>query len=150
MSNAYKTPDSSLLADSNKPSGPNIMWRVLFWLYAPLLSISIIALVFIDQTNSFDYIDMLVSSIIAIGLFGYSYSKKIGSRTIWKTLFFILPLWFVFYEIIVPFILEIPRYGEPTQVDYFLLFNILYIFVLIFIYQYAFKSDHLWDNKPTI
>lgn len=147
MDNAYKPPESNLKLDTENINEPHYLWKIFFWVYAPLTLISVILLLFIENLSIFDYLDMVIYTIAALGLFGYSFSKALFTQKIWGMFFYLFILWFIFYEVIAPFVLNIPQYGEPAVLDIWLLVYILEIPIIACLYLYGFKVKQLWTPK---
>ena len=147
MNNIYKAPDSNLSRDDEAEQKPNIAWKIFFWLFTPLMLITIFGILFIENLNALDYIDVFIFLLTLLGLYGYAFSKKIATRAVWKVVFYTFIIWSVFYEAISPFILNIPQYGVAAEIDMWLLLNIIYLPLFISLYFYSFKSEHIWKQR---
>ena len=96
MNNIYKPPNSNLSRGHDAEQKPNIAWKIFFWLFAPLMLISIFGMFFIENLNVLDYIDIIIFSVSLLGLYGYAFSKKIGIKKIWQVVFYSLIIWSIF------------------------------------------------------
>lgn len=145
MSNLYKPPESEILSEADKKNKPHGFWTVYFWFNVLLTPLVILTIFLIEGLNALDYIDSATLLFILPGLYGYTFSKRILSQLVWKTTCYMYPVWFIFYGIIVPFLLNIPQYGTPTALDGEFWFSlILGIPTCILFYLYAFKAEYLW------
>lgn len=146
MNQIYKPPESKLIGENELPVKPHIFWRIFFWFHVvvtPLLA----PIILDERLSLFDLIDFGVFIIIIVGLFGYSYSKKILSRGIWMGIAIIYPFWFLFYEFVLPFVFNLPLYGEFVEFDAWLLLSLLFgIPSGLAFFFYGYKSDYIWGK----
>ena len=147
MNDIYQTPKSELTNDSGIVIKPHGFWKVFFWIHVVLSPLLILMIFTTENISGFDYFDLLTFPFVLAVLFGYVFSKKIGFRIIWKVSCIIYPLWYVFYEIIAPFFLNLPQYGELATFDaYFIVSPLFAIPTCYALYLYGFKAEHVWSS----
>ena len=92
--------------------------------------------------NMWDWLDIPISIGALIGLYGFSYQRRIGQGKFWQNWFYGIILWdilFIFYLSESPFELESETEG--------LIFLALAIPWYIALYLYGFRSDNLWKSQ---
>lgn len=117
----YKTPESCLDA-GNGVKKPNVFWKIFFWIHV-LLSL-LIPFVIIESSavHILDYIDILIfSPLVVVCLFCIAYSKMCFTRKVYTAIFYSYVLWSIFYEVIAPYVLGIPAYGETAIFDFWVI-----------------------------
>ena len=147
MENLYETPKSELLDFEKIKIKVHILWKIFFWIHVLVLPFLIPFLIKVNTIHILDYIGVLVFLLNIINLFGYIYSMKLGPNILWRIFCVLYPLWIIFYELISPFILNIPSYGDHTEFNAWLL--IPFVFLVpscIVLYLYAFKSKKVWGQ----
>jgi hypothetical protein len=92
-----------------------------------------------------DWLDMPITGISLVGLFGFAYKKIIGGQSFWKG-------WFIFILIYDTAYMVYQYYpedfvGEEVWLD--LLAQSFFIPLYIAFYLYGYKSDSLWNPQPT-
>ncbi|GAB5452910.1 MAG: hypothetical protein Hals2KO_32380 [Halioglobus sp.] len=125
---------------------PHTFWKVYFWIH--LLALPPLALggIFVFSMTSYDYFDLVTFPAILAGLYGYAYSKILGSESLWRLATLLYTGWTIFYILIVPFVLNLPKYGGPPELNWGLGFNILFaVPTCAAFYFYGFKSKELWQ-----
>ena len=81
----------------------SIFWKIYFCFFVSQNVISKIAFYDNEGERLIFFIDIYMSLIIAVGLFGYVFSKRIYQRSFWFTFFWI----FMVYSLDYPFLEEI-------------------------------------------
>jgi len=116
-----------------------IKWKIYFILIFMLSFLSIL-----DQNISeikiYEFIDILISLVGIIGLFGFVFSHPILFQTFWKLVFII----FLFWDIIISML----YFDEIFNESGFLLkifFFILIVPEYVALYLYGYKSKEIWD-----
>lgn len=141
MNEMYKTPESDLGAEEMSNDRPHIMWRVYFWINVVFAPLVLLVIVMTPDISMLDYIDLTVFSFSLLGLYSYSYTKYIVSKTLWKVFFLMYPAWFMFFEVIGPLTIEMTHYGEPAVVDGYLLISLMFVIPTTYVlYMIGFKS----------
>jgi hypothetical protein len=141
-SNPYQTPQSSL---DSKPGKPNntIWWKIFFGISAFFILLTVIMLPFMASTYM-DYVDMIVSTIGVVGLFGFAFYKPIVNVVIWRYFFYIALVESIIYSGALVF-MGIKRYGEPPSFDAIYAFEIVYVALyLAALYLYAYRRNYIW------
>jgi hypothetical protein len=141
MTDMYKPPESDLGVNRLVSNRPHVMWRVFFWLNAAMLLLIVFVLAALPGLSILDYVDMAVFGFVVTGLYSYSYSKKILSPIIWKISCLLYILWFVFYEIAGPLLIDMTHYGEPAVLDGFILLSLLFFVPTAYVlYMLGYKT----------
>jgi len=142
MSNLYKPPESDLDIEGTGNNRPYIFWRIFFWINIAISPLILIVISSVEDINFLDYIDLIFFAFIIAVLYLYSYGKKLKYAWLWKTLSFLYPVWYLFYEIIGPLTIDMTHYGEPAVVDNFIIISILFFIPSTYaLYAYAFKTN---------
>ena len=145
--NPYQPPDSEL-----EPGGPpprnSTGWRVFFWISAGLVGLGVLAVPFIDNLTLLDLVDFGTSIVAVVGLFGFAYYRRIGGVVFWRYFFYFALLESFVFVILLPLI-GAERYGEPTGMDGFYLFEIVYAYLILSaLYFYAYRREFVWSRRP--
>lgn len=118
----------------------NLFWKIYFWIMLISTFRNLLLLLnYSDKINwsgywlSFTNYYLPLSVVGLIGLFGYSYSKQILNKKLWKSLFLFLLLLFLYSRI--QFFLTIPGNMVFHYINFFYL--ILPLPMLIALYRYA-------------
>lgn len=141
MTDMYKPPESDLGINKLVSNRPHVMWRVFFWFNVAILLLIIFVLAALPGLGILDYIDMIVFGFVLTGIYSFAYSKKMLSTIIWKISCLLYVLWFVFYEIAGPLLIDMTHYGEPAVVDGFILLSLLFFVPTAYVlYVLGYKS----------
>ena len=133
-------------------------WKVYFWFTTLLLGASTGVLIadsleilplenedsLLDEPWTWlDSLNIVVSWIGIVGLFGFAYKKIIGEQDFWKRWFVFTLIFDISYEVYVES-LE----GFTTEVIWFyILVYSLSIPYYVALYLYGYKSDSLWNPQ---
>lgn len=95
--------------------------------------------------NIAHYLDLPISIVALVGLYGYAFRKRIGHPNLWKVWLVIIVLWDMFYNLV------LSGWTHLELVDmviFLLVYGILFpeYFAL---YMYGFRSGELWQ-KTTV
>ena len=135
----------------------SIFWKIYFWL---IICVSVWGLNYtLSHENSglIEIIDIPMTLIATIGLFGYVFSKRIYKQSFWICFFWI----FLAYSLVSPFLSEI-EFSPPDDPElsaaenkFINTFSMIFSFVLIIplflpsyigLLLYALPSNKLWKN----
>ncbi len=72
-------------------------WKIYFWLLSLLLFAAYV-IIAIDGLTVFDVMDIPISIIALIGLYGFAFKKKIFVKEFWKLWAFVIVLWDISYN----------------------------------------------------
>ncbi|MFC1824287.1 hypothetical protein ACFL9T_16375 [Thermodesulfobacteriota bacterium] len=126
-----------------------VWWKIYFWIAAVLIGLSLLASFFFT-VSAYEVIDLAVSVIGVIGLFGLAYSKRMLSVDFWKFFFYIAFLETIIYTFVLPYF-NVPLYGEPSSINVYAFIEIAFgIPFLLGLYVYAFRRDVLWEDSEQI
>lgn len=133
--------------DSNIGNKPRVFWKVFFWAHFLLLPPLALGGLFVFSMTYYDYFDLVTFPAIVAGLYGYAYSKVIGTEPLWKLATFLYTGWVGFYIFVVPFVLDMTKYGAPPEFNWGTWFSILFaVPTCVGFYLYGFKSKTLWQT----
>ena len=142
MTDPYKPPKSVLKTDYVLSK---TKWKIFFWIILVLESFSIISMVSDDQERLIDILlDIVIYTSIVIGVFGFSFNKKILFRKFWL---YLIPVGFI-YDIYVLY--EVDWEIESSLETYlFIAFASVTLLPLMFfqylaLYKYSSKSLEIW------
>ena len=136
--NPYKPPDSPLSDSAGKP-GRSAWWKGFFWLSAAFTLLSLPALATSKVLTPLDYADCVFTLIALVGLYGYSYSKRIGDVVFWRYFFYAALLETAVFTLVFPLV-GVPRYGS-TIINSWYIVEIAYaLLVLLALYRYAYRA----------
>jgi len=148
MTNPYEVPQA-ILENEVLPLRKKTGWKVFFWIFMPLACLSF-WFVIVDAESS--YIDKLgeviVYSLIGVGLFGFAYNKKIFTMLFWR---YFIPFAMV-WDIYTLASEDWSMFSEIDIVTYILICSTLaavgvWLFFQYFaLYQYAYQSREIWDK----
>ena len=135
----------------------SIFWKIYYWL---IVCVSVWGLNYtLSHENSWliEIIDIPMTLIATIGLFGYVFSKRIYKQSFWICFFWI----FLAYSLVSPFLSEI-EFSPPDDPElsaaenkFINTFSMIFSFVLIIplflpsyigLLLYALPSNKLWKN----
>lgn len=123
-------------------------WKIYFCCLT-LLLVSLYVLTFTyflpnssASMNIAHYLDLPISIVALVGLYGYAFRKRIGHPNLWKVWLVVIVLWDMFYNL---FLSGWTHLELPDMVAFLLAYGILFpeYFAL---YMYGFRSGELWQN----
>ena len=122
-----------------------IGWKIYFVIFSLLLLFVYYGLLSKGITI-YDSADIAISLIALTGLFGYAFTKKIHSQTLWRIWLFVIVIWDLFYNIYLTAILGVAQGGETCNITEILIGFIFIFPEYIALYKYGYKSTALWKN----
>lgn len=143
MNDPYKTPASNVQINESKSK---TKWKVFFWLLLLLEIASIVVLAIDTEKTAFDLaFELIVYIIILVGVYGFSYDRKILSRQLWVSM---IPLglcydMYMFYN----FDWRAGSTGElyfTIGLTAVIILPIMY-FQYLALYKYSFRSPEIWN-----
>ena len=113
------------------------MSSILYW-FTPVFSL-------------WDGIDVFLTSITMVALYGYLFRKEILSQFPWRHFFFVVLVWSVYYIFFAPIVnldsVDLSQFGvthEELENQSWILIDVLYYFIefisLTVLYLYAFRK----------
>jgi len=145
--NPYQTPKSDLTVDTVKM--PRTWpWKIFFFLSVALMALMVAAITFTEmlEVSVLESIDLIISFVTLVGLFGLAFNKPIGKQVFWKYVFYLNSISFVVSGVLFP-LLGIEIYGLVTEINTdFLVGLILSALFVWACYVYAFKRPQIWDQ----
>ncbi len=130
----------------------SIWWKVYFFIY-----LTLVLLAFVTYFNNFLAGEKLIESItgsvisplILVAIFGYSFNKKILVRKVWKALFPVA----IITEIVTTILGFMPVAGQDGPGNHILLWVVIYViispliyFEYVALYRYGFSKTEPWEE----
>ncbi|TQV67996.1 hypothetical protein FKG94_24490 [Exilibacterium tricleocarpae] len=139
----YKPPTSDL--DKGDPGRSNsFWWKFYCWFNASAMLIAMIALPQLEGQTLLDTLDVAVSVVATVGLFGFAYYKPIYTMVFWRYFFYVALLETLLYSVLLP-ALGVKRYGEVSALDGYYLFELGYATLMLSaLNMYAYKRPFIW------
>jgi hypothetical protein len=122
-----------------------LIWKIVFWATTALILLAVFTLPFayiFPETE--DIIALIIQIFGQFCIYGYAYQKAIGTKNI-AIAIFLLNLALSIYTLtdVAPLLLEAREFGEIIiAVTAVIIISIL----LIPLYRYSFKSEHIWKR----
>ena len=112
--------------------------------------IAIAAILFIEEMafGLWESIDMAISLVGMVALFGLAFNKAIGSRVFWQYFFYAYLLITIAFSLLFP-LLGIKLYGQVLEFNGEYAFGLVIALISVWAaYLYGFKRTQLW-NTPS-
>lgn len=125
-----------------------IGWKIYFIL---LLFIYFISYIGYEKMRLWEIIDLVLFIISLVGLYGFSWSRRIFTQEFWQVFIMVSIIWNTGYNYFVPlptFMVEIID-NKMSQATLATLSLIPYIPCLIGVYLYGFKRPALWGTNKS-
>lgn len=142
--NPYKPPASSL----ETPGGGSkisVWWKVFFWLSLIISVPSALGVASIKGLTLLDYADFALSLVAIVGLYGFSYGKRIGNVVFWRYFFYAVLVETMIISVVFP-ILGLPRYGSAAVTPLYIIEIAIALLILSALYRYAYRSAFVWES----
>ena len=118
-------------------------WKIYFFILTGLLLV-LYAITFSGPLEGvLHYLDVPISTVALVGVYGYAFKKPIGHHNLWKIWFFVIVLWDGFYNLIPP---ESAVFKPVDLVAILIGYGII-IPGYVALYLYGFRSQPLWERK---
>ena len=141
----YKSQNSDPDPYNGKPVN-SLAWKIFFWLNALGMLSILLVLPHFKAISPFDFIDICMSFVGTVGLFGFAFYKPIRTVVFWRYFFYVSLFEMILYSLILP-ALNIDRYGEATVYNGSYAFELLFASVFLSgIYSYAYKRPFIWRS----
>ena len=139
------------ISDSS-PKQRSIFWKIYFWLLVCLIYLGI-KLTFSEENFAvIEVIDIIMSVIATIGLYGYVFSMRIHKQSFWFSFFWV----YLVFSFVYPFLSEIEFLADDPELSdaenkFLNIFVIVTMIPLILpayigLLLYALPSNKLWKN----
>ena len=126
-----------------------MLWKIYAWFLAFLLAVGYGVLIW-EGIEVRDIVDMLISLVALIGVFGYAYKRKIISEDLWRVWFFVIIGWDIFYNLVLE---DFTEFSEFTTIEISIVIIIMLILIIpeyIALFLYGFRSEALWKPQKRI
>ena len=130
----------------------SILWKIYFWLLVCLIYLGT-KLTFSEENLAvIEVIDIFMTVIATIGLYGYVFSKRIHKQSFWFSFFWV----YLVFSFVYPFLSEIEFLADDPELSdaenkFLNIFVIVTMIPLILpayigLLLYALPSNKLWKN----
>lgn len=116
---------------------PKVGWKTYLWL-AVITYGGVTVYTGLGASLSL-WLEVAVTFVAFIGLYGYAYSKPIGKEMFWKVWLLVLVCWDLVSALV-----------HVKMLSVLMLVPFLWFFVplCVALYRYGFRSSTLWEAKP--
>ena len=142
--NPYKPPASSLGTSGGRPR-ISVWWKVFFWLSLIISVPSALAIASLKGLTLLDYADFALSLVAIVGLYGFSYGKRIGNVVFWRYFFYVVLVETTIISLVFP-LLGLPRYGSADITSLYIIEIAIALLILSALYRYAYRSAFVWGS----
>ena len=120
-----------------------MFWKIYFWL---LIVLTLPSYLWQGFSRSWEIIDFILFIVAMIGLFAFSWQKKMFTQLFWKTYLPTYIIWNVFYQYFLPLPQKVSEVdlGGLSQSMTATITWIIFIPLIIALYLYGFKRTELW------
>ena len=127
---------------TNQPRNRAMAWKVYFWFLTAVL-VALYALTFSQSAPAiYNYLDIPISLIALIGLYGYAFKKPIGHYNFWKIWLVAVVLWDISFNLVLPG----RTVADPLNMAFFLIWSAIILPEYVALYLYGFRSQPLWHG----
>jgi hypothetical protein len=117
--------------------GVKAAWKIYFWL-AVITYAGVTVYTGLRASLSL-WVEVAVTLVAFIGLYGYAYSKQIGNARFWKAWLFVLVCWDLVSALV---------HGKMLGIHMVAPFLWFFVPLCVALYNYGFRSPKLWGAKP--
>jgi hypothetical protein len=122
-----------------------MLWKIYSIVFA-VIALGAPAALLSERPSAFDYIDVLASVTVVIGLIGLAFRKAIGTETLWRTLFVVLVIWELAYNVLISRVFGLAQRGINTGFAGWLLGLALLVAAYIGLFLYACRRHQMWES----
>ena len=146
MTNPYEAPQAAL---ENKVllMRKKIGWKIFFWMFLPLVCLSFWSVISDAESSNIDKMgEVIVYTLMGLGLFGFAYNKKIFTMLFWRYFIPFAIVWDI-YSLVIQ---DWNMFSEIDMVGYIFIFvilaglGLLLFFQYFGLYKYAYQSQEIW------
>jgi hypothetical protein len=142
--NSYRPPEPDTKPAGKNPARNELLWRVFFWISAVLMTL-VMAFMPFEILSLFDAIDLLMSIVGTVGLYGFAYYKPVGNVVFWRYFFYFVLFESFVYTLILP-LMGVEQYGQTVSFDGNYFTGLIYLgFYLVALNGYAYKRPFIWE-----
>lgn len=146
MNTPYSTPTSELNGDNRYELRPKKLWKIFFWFIVVAEILSIKMMIGDNDPIVKIFADVFVYSFVIMGLFGYSYNRRIINRMIWKLT---IPV-ALFYDVYTMLVMDVDGAESAGELMFTSVFLVVTVTPLLFfqylgLFKYAYRSDEIWQ-----
>jgi len=117
--------------------GVKAAWKIYLWL-AVITYAGITVYTGLRASPSL-WVEVAVTLVAFIGLYGYAYSRRIGKALFWKAWLFVLICWDLVSALV---------YVKMMSILMLVPFLWFFVPLCMALYTYGFRSPLLWEVKP--
>jgi len=120
-----------------------IGWKIYFFILSFLLLIAYFD-IFRSGATLFDFVDVIISLIALLGLFGYSFQRKIYNVRLWRTWLFVIVIWDVVYNLLLTHTVGVAQIQIKLSLVEYMLTMLIILPEYIALFLYGYKSPNFW------
>ena len=119
-------------------------WKIYSVVFAAIALAAPTALLSTDPTV-FDYIDLLASVTVVVGLIGFAFRKAIATEAFWRAAFIVLVVWDVAYGLLIARILNLGLRGVEDSVIVWIR-GLAFVAAYVGVFRSALRRHDLWQR----
>jgi hypothetical protein len=119
-----------------------MVWKIYFWVLTVLLVVLYVLTLSSSDVAVYYYLDVPVSVLGLVGLYGYAFKKRLVHANFWKVWFIIVVLWDIFFNLVLPARALI----EMQDIIVLVICGAIIIPEYVALYLYGFRSRALWSS----
>ncbi|MDZ4261996.1 MAG: hypothetical protein U1B30_06660 [Pseudomonadota bacterium] len=146
MTNPYEVPQAVLKSEA-LPLRKKTGWKIFFWIFMPLACLSFWFVIADAESSNIDKLgEVIVYSLIGVGLFGFAYNKKIFAMRFWRGLIPVAIGWDIYTLVNQDWTL----FSKNDMAAYIIIgitltcLGLMLFFQYFGLYQYAYQSREIW------
>lgn len=144
MNNTVYEPPKSDLGESG-PFKRSVAWKIYFVFYVLISILGVASLFFIPDLGWAEYIGVPISILATVGLFGFTFLKRIYTPKFWFFVFIVNVLYFLIYCFMSGTDLEEDMSEKVYYISQAIGF-LLYLPMYIGLYLYSKADDPAWKT----
>jgi hypothetical protein len=114
-------------------------WKIYSWILTACLAFAYYD-IFSKTAKIQDLLDIPISLVALVGLFGYAYKKKIGNRQFWKFWLLLLIPWDILYNFFLANYPDVPKILVAIGI-------VLFLPEYIALYRYSSTRQMQWNQE---
>ncbi len=148
MTNPYEVPQA-VLESEVLPLRKKTGWKIFFWIFLPLACLSFWSVIVDAESSYIDKLgEVIVYTLIAVGLFGFAYNKKIFTMLFWR---YFIPF-AIGWDIYTLVSQDWSVFSENEMAVYIVIgitlvgLGAMLFFQYFGLYKYAYQSRDIWGK----
>lgn len=150
MENPYAAPAAELESPHQLPR-KKTGWKIFFWIFMPLACLSFGSVIIDAESSNIDKVgEVIVYTLMGLGLFGFAYNKKIFTMLFWRYFIPFAAVWDIYTLVIQDW----NMFSGNDIVGFIFIFifiilaclGLLLFFQYFGLYKYAYQSQDIWTK----